>query len=96
VNCAAVIQKMYSLRQAAKLLGVTRKTLRDRLDDLGCHMPNVSQGSKILLSEEDIETIRATLSVSRKTVDSPWRGDLRGYIADWHKRRRRRARMVQS
>jgi hypothetical protein len=83
-----MIPKMYSLRQTAKLLGVSRKTLRDRLDDLGCHMPDVPQGSKILLSEKDVETIRAILSVRRKTVDSPWPADLSTYIADWHKRRR--------
>jgi hypothetical protein len=82
-----MIQKMYSLRQTAKLLGVGRKALRDRLDDLGCHMPDVPQGGKILLSEKDIESIRAALSVPLKTVDSPWQGDLGEYIADWHKRR---------
>jgi len=78
---------MYSLRRAAKLLGVTRKTLRDRLGDLGYHMPDVPQGGKILLSEKDVESIRAALSVPRKTVDRPWHGDLSEYIADWHKRR---------
>jgi hypothetical protein len=82
-----MIQKMYSLRQTAKLLSISRKVLRDRLHDLGYHMPDVPQGGKILLSEKDIETIRAALSVPLKTVDSPWRGELSEYIADWHKRR---------
>ena len=90
-----MIQKTYSLRQTAKLLGVGRKALRDRLDDLGYHMPDVPQGGKILLSEKDIESIRATLSVPRKTVDSPWQGGLSEYIADWHKRRSRQANKVQ-
>jgi len=53
-----VISERYSIRQAAKLIGVHRHTLRRWLEvDLGYRMPSVPQGSKILLSERDIEAV---------------------------------------
>jgi hypothetical protein len=91
-----MIEKMCSMRQAAKLLGISRKNLRDRIEsDLGKQLPAVAHGSKILLSKTDIETLSAALAVPRKTVDSLWQGDLSEYIADWHKCRRRHAKKAQ-
>lgn len=53
-----MIEQRYSIRKAAQLLGVNRKTLRRWLEvDLGFRMPKVAQGSKILLSEKDIEAV---------------------------------------
>ena len=53
-----MITEHYSIRQAAKLIGVNRHTLRRWLEvDLGYRMPTVAQGSKILLSERDIEAV---------------------------------------
>ncbi|HEY6127430.1 MAG TPA: helix-turn-helix domain-containing protein [Candidatus Acidoferrum sp.] len=52
------IQKHYSIRQAAKLIGISRNTLRRWLEtDLGFRMPQVAQGSKILLSEMQLEAV---------------------------------------
>jgi predicted site-specific integrase-resolvase len=53
-----VITERYSIRKAAKLIGVNRHTLRRWLEiDLGYRMPDVPQGSKILLSDRDIEAV---------------------------------------
>jgi phage antirepressor YoqD-like protein len=48
----------HSIRQSAKLIGVHHRTLRRWLEtDLGYRMPKVSRGSKILLSDADIEAV---------------------------------------
>lgn len=53
-----MIAPRYSIRKAAQLLGINRKTLRRWLEvDLGFRMPRVKQGSKILLTEKDIEAV---------------------------------------
>jgi predicted site-specific integrase-resolvase len=72
-----VITERYSIRQAAKLTGINRHTLRRWLElDLGFRMPDVARGSKILLTEKDIE---AVLRKHSPTVD--WNLLRRGRVA---------------
>ncbi len=53
-----MITERYSIRKAARLIGISRKTLRRWLEvDLGMRMPDVPRGGKILLSERDIEAV---------------------------------------
>lgn len=53
-----MITERYSIREAARLIGVSHNTLRRWLEiDLGYRMPAVPRGSKILLSEREIEAV---------------------------------------
>lgn len=53
-----MIGKLYSLRAAAALLGVHRATLKAWLRaDLAMRWPEVKRGSKLLIREQDLETI---------------------------------------
>lgn len=62
-----MISERYSIRKAAKLIGISRHTLRRWLEiDLGFRMPDVARGSKILLSDKDLE---AVLRKHSPTVD---------------------------
>lgn len=62
-----MISERYSIRKAARLIGISHVTLRRWLEiDLGYRMPAVTRGSKILLSERDIE---AVLRKHSPTVD---------------------------
>lgn len=54
------IQKHMSLSQAAKLAGVTSKTIKRWLaDDLGICFPKVGHGAKLLVLERDVERVLA-------------------------------------
>ena len=54
------IEKRYSLSSAAKTVGVSRDTLRRWLEiDLGMRFPNVTQGSKHLVTEAQINAVLA-------------------------------------
>ena len=62
-----MIAERYSIRKAAKMIGISRHTLRRWLEiDLGFRMPDVARGSKILLSDKDLE---AVLRKHSPTVD---------------------------
>ena len=62
------IEKRYSLRGAAKAVGVSRDTLRRWLQiDLGVTFPDVTRGSKHLLTEAQIN------AVLRKRTAKVWR-----------------------
>ena len=53
-----MIERHYSLSKAAELLGVNRTTLRRWLEvDLGLAFPDVRQGSKMLVSESNIQAV---------------------------------------
>lgn len=52
------IEKRYSLSAAARLAGVNRDTLRRWLFiDLGIRTPTVTRGSRILLTEAQINAV---------------------------------------
>ena len=52
------IEKRYSLSSAAKNVGVSRDTLRRWLEiDLGMQFPNVTRGSKHLVSEAQVNAV---------------------------------------
>jgi predicted transcriptional regulator len=51
-----MIERQYSLRRAAKLIGVSRPTVKKWLaEDLGLQFPRVERGSKLLVSGKQIE-----------------------------------------
>ena len=51
-------EKHYSLSAAAKELGIGRHTLKRWMrNDLGILIPRVRRGSKVLVSERDLERI---------------------------------------
>lgn len=53
-----MIEPHYSLNKAATLLGVNRHTLRRWLEvDLGLSFPDVRQGSKMLISESQVQAV---------------------------------------
>lgn len=53
-----MIELHYSLSKAATLLGVDRHTLRRWLEvDLGLSFPDVRQGSKMLISESQVQLV---------------------------------------
>jgi excisionase family DNA binding protein len=63
------MERTYSISQAAKLVGVGRKTLKRWLAaDLAIVMPQVKLGSKVLIREKDIERV-----VQKRTAKSDWR-----------------------
>lgn len=52
------IEKRYSLKAAAKALGIGRDTLRRWLEiDLGMRFPAVTRGSKHLITESQIDAV---------------------------------------
>ena len=52
------IEKHYSLTSAAKILGVGRDTLRRWLEiDLGMRFPNLTRGSKHLVTQAQIDAV---------------------------------------
>lgn len=55
----------YSMRQAAKLLGIGRSTLVRWLKDSGYETPKVPRGSKVWLSDDDINRLLFTHNVRR-------------------------------
>lgn len=55
----------YSMRQAAKTLGISRDTLRRWLKDGGYETPKVPRGSKVWLSDDDINRLLFTHNVRR-------------------------------
>lgn len=53
-----MIERHYSLRAAAKLVGVGHPTLAKWLkEDLGLELPKVPRGSKVLISATQIEFV---------------------------------------
>lgn len=50
-----MIERRYSLSEAARLVGVDRGTLRIWLEAEGLHVPTMRRGSKLMLTEADIE-----------------------------------------
>ncbi len=69
------IEKMYSIREAARLIGISHNTLRRWLDISGYRMPDVSRGGKVLLSERDVEAI-----VKKHSAQLDWQLLRRGRI----------------
>jgi len=69
------LEKMYSLSQAAKLVGVHRHTLKLWLAADAILLPSVDRGGKVLIRESDVER------VVRKRLAT----------ADWSLLRRKRA-----
>lgn len=62
------IEKRYTLRQAAKLAGIGRHTLRRWLEvDLAMVFPPVERGSFILIREADLEAV-----LRKHTAHSDW------------------------
>ena len=62
------LEKMYSLSQAAKIIGIQPKTLKRWLaEDLGMVLPRVARGGKALIRERDIEIV-----VRKRTATSNW------------------------
>ena len=52
------VEKRISLREAERITGISRHTLRLWLEeDLGLVFPNVHRGSKFLVLEKDVETV---------------------------------------
>jgi len=52
------LEKAYSLRAAAKLIGISSDTLKRWLaEELGLVLPRVSRGSKILIRESHVEMV---------------------------------------
>jgi predicted site-specific integrase-resolvase len=50
-----MIEKHYSLRAAARMVGVERETLKLWLAAEGIVLPAVRRGSKVMLREKDVE-----------------------------------------
>lgn len=62
-------EKRYSLTQAARELGIARKTLRYWLaTDLGLILPRVARGSKVVIYERDLEKLMAKRRDARAMV----------------------------
>jgi hypothetical protein len=63
------LEKRISLREAERITGISRHTLRMWLEeDLGLVFPNVPRGSKFLVLEKDVETViqkRTPLAVAK-------------------------------
>ena len=63
------LEKHYSLRSAAKLIGVHHATLRLWLrQDLGIVLPRVKHGSRVMIRERDIEAVVARRREARLAV----------------------------
>jgi predicted site-specific integrase-resolvase len=55
-----IAEKHYSLRAAARLVGVAPKTIKRWLaEDLNICLPRVRRGGKVLIREQDIERVVA-------------------------------------
>lgn len=53
-----MIERHYSLRQAAKAIGIDRHTLKAWLAaDLAIEFPKVNRGSKLLIRESQLEAV---------------------------------------
>lgn len=52
-----MIERRYSLSQAARLIGVGRKTLKLWLAECAIVLPSVHRGSKVMLRESQIEMV---------------------------------------
>ncbi len=62
------MERHYSLRQAARLAGVERATLKRWLaQDLAIVLPPVRRGSKVLIRQSDIERV-----VRKRAARSDW------------------------
>jgi predicted site-specific integrase-resolvase len=62
----------YSIRQAAKIIGINRFTLRRWLEtDLGYRVPKVARGSKVILSHFDVQRILAKHSLRMERQAQP-------------------------
>jgi predicted site-specific integrase-resolvase len=52
------LERHYSLREASALTGISRQTLRRWLEiDLGLRFPAITRGSKLMLREQDIQSV---------------------------------------
>lgn len=64
-----MFEKTASLRSWAQQIGVHRDTLKRWLaEDLGMVLPQVQQGSKVLIRERDIETV-----LRKRTARADWK-----------------------
>jgi transposase len=62
------IEKHYSLRQAAKLIGISRSTLKRWMAaDLAIVLPRLGHGHKVLIRERDLEIV-----LRKHTATSDW------------------------
>ena len=61
---------LYTMRQAAKALGLGRDTFRRWLVESGFKRPRVARGSKILLTQADLDRVLATHSLQRRNFTS--------------------------
>jgi hypothetical protein len=63
------LEKRISLREAERITGISRHTLRLWLEeDLGLAFPSVPRGSKFLVLEKDVETViqkRTPLAIAK-------------------------------
>lgn len=57
----------YTMREAAKALGVSRLALREWLKDAGYKIPKVARGSKVLLPVEDVLRLLSVRVVRRSS-----------------------------
>lgn len=66
------LEKRYSLTAAAKVIGIKRQTLKLWLrHDLGILIPPVRRGTKVLVSERDIERLIAKRRTAQGAVRRP-------------------------
>lgn len=52
-----MIERCYSLRRAAQIIGIDREVLRRWLLEIGLVLPEVRQGSHHLIRESDLERL---------------------------------------
>lgn len=55
----------YTMREAAKALGVARPALRQWLKDAGYEIPKVRRGSKVLIPVDDVLRLLSVRTVRR-------------------------------
>ena len=55
----------YSMREAAKALGVTRRALRSWMQTAGYEIPKAARGSKILIPVDDVLRLLSVRTVRR-------------------------------
>jgi len=61
------MERHFSLRKAAKEIGVDRHTLKLWLTEIAIVLPPVRRGSKVLIRESDLERV-----MRKRTARSDW------------------------